>query len=45
MRNGACRSDGVTPTDIAAAMLYLAGPSGRYMTGQSVMLDGGFLIS
>jgi NAD(P)-dependent dehydrogenase (short-subunit alcohol dehydrogenase family) len=33
------------PTDIAAAVLYLAGPSGRYMTGQSITLDGGFLIS
>ncbi|NUY04928.1 SDR family NAD(P)-dependent oxidoreductase [Paraburkholderia youngii] len=33
------------PADIAAAVLYLAGPSGRYMTGQSITLDGGFLIS
>ena len=33
------------PADIAAAVLYLVGPSGRYMTGQSITLDGGFLIS
>ena len=31
--------------DIAAAVLYLVGPSGGYITGQSVVLDGGFLIS
>ncbi len=33
------------PQDIAAAVLYLVGPSGGYMTGQSITLDGGFLIS
>ena len=33
------------PADIAAAVLYLAGPPGGYMTGQSITLDGGFLIS
>jgi NAD(P)-dependent dehydrogenase (short-subunit alcohol dehydrogenase family) len=31
--------------DIAAAVLYLVGPSGGYMTGQSIVLDGGFLTS
>lgn len=31
--------------DIAAAVLYLAGPAGRYLTGQSITLDGGFLLS
>jgi NAD(P)-dependent dehydrogenase (short-subunit alcohol dehydrogenase family) len=31
--------------DIAAAVLYLVGPSGGYITGQSLVLDGGFLIS
>jgi NAD(P)-dependent dehydrogenase (short-subunit alcohol dehydrogenase family) len=30
--------------DIAAAVLYLVGPSGGYITGQSLVLDGGFLI-
>jgi len=31
--------------DIAAAVLYLVGPSGGYITGQSLTLDGGFLIT
>ena len=31
--------------DIAAAVLYLVGPSGGYITAQSIVLDGGFLIS
>jgi hypothetical protein len=26
-------------------VLYLVGPSGGYMTGQQVILDGGFLVS
>lgn len=29
--------------DIAAAVLYLVGPSASYITGQSIVLDGGFL--
>jgi NAD(P)-dependent dehydrogenase (short-subunit alcohol dehydrogenase family) len=33
------------PQDLAAAALYLAGPSGGYMTGQSIVLDGGFLVT
>lgn len=31
--------------DIAAAVLYLVSPAGAYITGQSIVLDGGFLIS
>jgi NAD(P)-dependent dehydrogenase (short-subunit alcohol dehydrogenase family) len=31
--------------DIAAAVLYLCGPSGAYITGQSIVLDGGFLLT
>lgn len=31
--------------DIAAAVLYLAGPSGGYITGQAITLDGGFLLT
>ena len=31
--------------DIAAAVLYLVGPSGGYITGQSIVLDGGFLLT
>lgn len=33
------------PEDIAAAVLYLVGPAGSYVTGQSIILDGGFLVS
>ncbi|HEY3694394.1 SDR family oxidoreductase [Phenylobacterium sp.] len=32
-------------TDVAAAVLYLVSPAGRYMTGQSMVLDGGFLLT
>jgi NAD(P)-dependent dehydrogenase (short-subunit alcohol dehydrogenase family) len=31
--------------DVAAAVLYLVSPAGRYITGQSISLDGGFLIA
>lgn len=31
--------------DIAAAVLYLVGPSSSYITGQSIVLDGGFLVT
>ncbi|MFB9931229.1 SDR family NAD(P)-dependent oxidoreductase [Amycolatopsis halotolerans] len=30
------------PADIAAAVSYLAGPDGRYLTGTSITVDGGF---
>ncbi len=30
------------PSDIAAAVAYLAGPDGRYLTGTSITVDGGF---
>jgi len=32
------------PGDIAAAALYLAGPSGRYVTGQVLTVDGGMVM-
>jgi len=31
--------------DIAAAVLYLVGPASSYITGQSIVLDGGFLLT
>jgi NAD(P)-dependent dehydrogenase (short-subunit alcohol dehydrogenase family) len=31
--------------DIAAAVLYLVGPSGSYITGQELVVDGGFLLT
>jgi NAD(P)-dependent dehydrogenase (short-subunit alcohol dehydrogenase family) len=34
-----------TGRDIAAAVLYLVGPSGGYITGQTITLDGGFLLT
>lgn len=33
------------PQDIASAVLYLVGPSGGFITGQAINLDGGFLVS
>lgn len=32
------------PADIAAAVAFLAGPDGRYITGATVNVDGGFTI-
>ncbi|MBW8302033.1 MAG: glucose 1-dehydrogenase [Hydrogenophaga sp.] len=33
------------PHEIAAAVLFLAGPGGAFMTGQTLVIDGGTLIS
>jgi 2-deoxy-D-gluconate 3-dehydrogenase len=33
------------PEDVAGAVLLLAGPAGRYINGQSIAIDGGFLLS
>ncbi|WP_409574784.1 SDR family oxidoreductase [Sphingopyxis sp. PET50] len=30
--------------DVASAIVYLASPAGRFITGQALTLDGGFLI-
>jgi 3-oxoacyl-[acyl-carrier protein] reductase len=32
------------PEDIAEAALYLAGPGGRYVTGQVLTVDGGMVM-
>lgn len=32
------------PTDIAAAMLFLASPGASYITGQTIIVDGGALL-
>jgi meso-butanediol dehydrogenase/(S,S)-butanediol dehydrogenase/diacetyl reductase len=34
-----------TPDDVAALVSYLAGPDSDYMTGQSVIIDGGMVYS
>lgn len=34
-----------TPQDVAAFVSYLAGPDSDYMTGQSVMIDGGIVMA
>jgi NAD(P)-dependent dehydrogenase (short-subunit alcohol dehydrogenase family) len=31
----------VEPEDVSAAVIYLASPSGRYVTGTTLMLDAG----
>lgn len=33
------------PWDVAAAVLFLVGPSGGFVTGQMLTLDGGFLLT
>ena len=33
------------PQDIATAVLYLVGPSGSFITGQTLIMDGGFSVS
>jgi 3-oxoacyl-[acyl-carrier protein] reductase len=34
-----------TADDVAAAILYLASPAARFITGKTLTLDGGFLIT
>jgi NAD(P)-dependent dehydrogenase (short-subunit alcohol dehydrogenase family) len=34
-----------SPQDVAAAALFLAGPGGRYINGQTIFVDGGYMIS
>ncbi|MEU8612116.1 SDR family oxidoreductase, partial [Actinoplanes sp. NPDC048791] len=32
------------PADVAAAVAFLAGPDGRYVTGATINVDGGFTV-
>jgi NAD(P)-dependent dehydrogenase (short-subunit alcohol dehydrogenase family) len=34
-----------SPQDVAAAALFLAGPGGRYINGQTLFVDGGYMVS
>ncbi len=34
-----------TPEDVAPAVLYLASPAARYVTGHTLVVDGGFSVS
>jgi NAD(P)-dependent dehydrogenase (short-subunit alcohol dehydrogenase family) len=33
-----------TPEDVAPVVLFLAGPAARYVTGQTIPVDGGFSV-
>jgi len=33
-----------TPADIAQAVLFLAGPGARHITGQTLIVDGGWTV-
>jgi NAD(P)-dependent dehydrogenase (short-subunit alcohol dehydrogenase family) len=33
-----------TPDDVAPVVLFLAGPAARYITGQTIPVDGGFSV-
>ena len=34
-----------TPDDVAAAYLFLAGEEARFITGQTLCVDGGFSVA
>ena len=33
------------PTDLAGAAVLLASPAGSYVTGQTIVVDGGWIVS
>jgi len=39
--DGQCLTEAILPSDIAAAVAYLAGPSARMVTGQTLLVNGG----
>jgi meso-butanediol dehydrogenase / (S,S)-butanediol dehydrogenase / diacetyl reductase len=41
--SGPSPSGAENPDDVAGFVSYLASPEGRYMTGQSVLIDGGMV--
>jgi 3-oxoacyl-[acyl-carrier protein] reductase len=38
---GQCLREAILPSDIAAAVAYLAGPAARLVTGQTLLVNGG----
>ena len=39
--DGQCLTQAIVPADVASAVVYLAGPSARMVTGQTLLVNGG----